>query len=361
MLRGRKVREPDPVHVVDGVRTTALIIETEDPIDDTVIPHGDNVDDTATTRILADLGGTPTLVVQELLLVPDHWLVVGMHVPVTIDQQPPHAYEIDWDAIPTMQQRATASDPTLTDPVGTRRAVSEALVAAGFPGIDMLHMPAAAAAAESPAQAQQLELVERDFAEQVTAATALPAPAGKIRAVVLIAANAASFKRWEFGGANDHEMLTTTRLGRHSAVLSVHVPGQTPYAVFVEQFQHEKRAGDSRSPGLPALVSTTDPDDVEVLWQEVPKDREQRAAGRAMGKAANRAADGLEERIHQQAADALAGATPPPVPAAGASPVTGMDRATLTESGRTALKFIADPAQRQLIIDQYRTMGIELE
>lgn len=357
MLRGRKIREVDPVHVVDAVRTTALIIETEDPIDDKVIPHGSNVH-TSTTRILADLSGTPTLVVQELMLIPDHWLVVGMRVPVTIEQQPPHAYEIDWDAIPTMQQRAAAGDSTLTDPLGTRRVVSEALVAAGFPGIDMLSMPAGA----SSAQAQQLELVERDFAAKVTAAADLPAPAGRTRGLVLIAASAAGFKRWEFGGADDHQMLAPTRVGHHSVVLSVHVPGQTPYAVFVERFNHEKRVGDARSPGLPALVSTMDPDDVEVLWQEVPTQGEQRAAGRAMGEAANQAAAGLEERMRQQTADALARGTPPSVPAAGASPVVpGMDPAMLAEAGRTALQFVADPAQRQLIIDQYRTMGIELD
>ena len=357
MLRGRKIREVDPIQVVDGLRTTALIIETEDPIDDKVIPHGSNVHSTATTRILADLSGTPTLVVQELMLIPDHWLVVGMRVPVTIEQQPPHAYEIDWAAIPTMQQRAAAGDPTLTDPLGTRRAVSEALVAAGFPGIDMLRMPAGA----SSAQAQQLELVERDFAATVTAAADLPAPAGRTRALVLIAASAASFKRWEFGGPDDQHMLTTTRVGHHSVVLSVHVPGQTPYAVFVERFNHEKRVGDARHPGLPALVSTMDPDDVEVLWQEVPTQEEQKAAGRAMGESANQTAEGLEERMRQQTADALAHPTPRSVPAAGASPVPGMDPAMLAEAGRTALQFVADPAQRQMIIDQYRTMGIELD
>jgi hypothetical protein len=347
------------VHVVDGMRTTALIIETGDPIDDEVIPHGDNVHDTATTRILVDVGTGPILLVQELMLVPDRWLVRGMRIPVTVEPRPPHAFEVDWDAIASMAQRVAAGDPTLVDPLGTKRAVSEALTAAGLPGIDMLEMPPAMAAATAPAQEQQLDLTERNFIAKLTAAAALPAPAGKARALVLIAANAVSFKRWQFGGGDDHLDLNTTRIGTHDAVLSVHLPGQAPYAVFIAGFTHEKRVGDPLHPGLPALVSTTDPHDVVVLWDEIETRREQQAEGHAAGKAANRAGRKLQNQMPQRIAEALEHATPPPVPAAG--PMPQMNQAALEQAGRTALAIITDPAQRQMIIDQYRMMGIDLD
>jgi hypothetical protein len=148
-------------------------------------------------------------------------------------------------------------------------------------------------------------------------------------------------------------------MGTHNLVFSVHRLGFAPYAVFIENFVHEKRAGDPLHPGLPALISTTDPHDVDVLWDEMETHREEFAVGRALGKASNRSARCLEKQMRERMTDVLASATPPPVPSPGAASMP--DRATLEQAGQTALQILTDPAQRQQIIDQYRTMGIDLD
>lgn len=54
------------------------------------------------------------------------------------------------------------------------------------------------------------------------------------------------------------------------AVLAVNVPGMAPYAVIESSFRLPGGKADLVGAGLPALVSTTDPTDVEILWDEVP-------------------------------------------------------------------------------------------
>jgi hypothetical protein len=48
-------------------------------------------------------------------------------------------------------------------------------------------------------------------------------------------------------------------------VLSVNIPGQAPYALFHRKF---KRPLGVTGLIIPALVSSSDPTDVEVLWDE---------------------------------------------------------------------------------------------
>ena len=53
-------------------------------------------------------------------------MVAGMEVPVTIDPDKPDRFEVDWDAVPDIEDRVAANDPTLADPAGARRKVAGA-------------------------------------------------------------------------------------------------------------------------------------------------------------------------------------------------------------------------------------------
>ena len=64
------------------------------------------------------------------------------------------------------------------------------------------------------------------------------------------------------GHPTTREQLST---GRRKAVLSVNVPGQAPYALLERRF---KRPRGMAGLIVPALVSSSDPTDVEVLWDE---------------------------------------------------------------------------------------------
>ena len=53
-------------------------------------------------------------------------------------------------------------------------------------------------------------------------------------------------------------------------MLSVHVLGRTPYALYRPRFKCEVDLLEPLWTPLPARVSSTDPEDLEILWSEVP-------------------------------------------------------------------------------------------
>ena len=70
------------------------------------------------------------------------------------------------------------------------------------------------------------------------------------------------------GNGSTHDTLTYER--RSAAVLSVHVLRRTPYALYRPRFKCEIYLLEPLRTPLPALVSSTDPEDLEILWSEVP-------------------------------------------------------------------------------------------
>jgi hypothetical protein len=136
--------------------------------------------------ILADIGtGRPIYAARSLRLTEDRWLVPGMEIQVSIDPAAPRRFEVDWDAVPSIEARVAANDPTLADPAGTRRRVAAALESAGVSG-----PPTGVSAAgitggiavRAPAQGGSDRLEEA-----IQEAGQKPAPPGKQRAVVVIA------------------------------------------------------------------------------------------------------------------------------------------------------------------------------
>jgi hypothetical protein len=247
-----------------GERTTALVVEAEPPLDNLLKvgkrSHGN-------VRILVGEG-------QDRIYTlggkhkrdKDHWLVPGMEVPVSIDPAHPEAFEILWDEIPGMPELAASNEPALADPAGTRTKVNEAVIAATS-AIDTSAMPAGLGDAVAKAQRESAQPPDT-MADQLAQAEQEPAPAGKQRAVVLVAT---SVHKLASEGDEDHTRTIETSQGKHDAVLSVHVPGQEPYAVYVEKLKQPRRSGLASLVGIPALVSLSDPSDIELDWSAAEK------------------------------------------------------------------------------------------
>jgi hypothetical protein len=147
--------------------------------------------------------------------------------------------------------------------------------------------------------------------------------------------------------------------GKRKAVLAVNVPGMAPYAVLESNFRPPGGKGDHVGAGLPALVSTTDPTDIEILWDEVPslEDQiEQRVSDAMDGQKA-----GMEEaqQMQQQMMEAAQKAgTNPTVPGA---PLAGPAAEMMAQNAKRTLAYVTDPAMREMLIRQYRAAGIEID
>jgi hypothetical protein len=230
---------------VTSVRTTGLVIGTTDPVDN-LLRFGNR--NRGWVRVIADVGGDEINAVGRFDLTVKRWLVLGMEIPVTMDPEKPSAFQIDWNSIPSMEDRVAANDPTLVDPLRAQKRAREALLAAS-------------GAAQDPADTtlERFEKAMKDAAEQ-------PAVAGKKRAIVHVAAITATVQTLESptGHTPAHKKQVST--GRRKAVLSVNIPGQAPYALFRRRF---KRPLGFTGLIVPALVSSSDPSDVDVLWDEL--------------------------------------------------------------------------------------------
>jgi hypothetical protein len=228
---------------VTKVRTTGLVVGTSDPIDNK-LRLGNRY--RGWVRVIADIGGRRVNAVNRFDLTEKRWLVVGMEIPVRVDPEQPARFEIDWDAIPSMQERVAANDPTLADPIGAQKMAREELLAA-------------IGAGDTPADAtpERFKSAMRYIAER-------PARTGKTWAIVHVSAITSTVRSDETSSEHTiNKKLAST--GRRKAVLSVNVPGQAPYALLQRKF---KRPRGMAGLIVPALVSSSDPTDVEVLWDE---------------------------------------------------------------------------------------------
>lgn len=390
------------------LRRAALVTHVEAPPQDA--PHHGALS-CGSIRIIVDLGSGPVEIAGTFRFADDHWLVRGMDVTVLVDPARPTEFDVDWTSVASMSDRVAANHPALADPFAAGRRVAQAL---GF-------------TREDTGTRHQ----DR-FAELMTAAAAAPPVAGKLHAVVLIAAIRG---RMEIGGPEPGPSTTEITVQRSSeAVLAVNIPGRPPYAVFVRHFKVPRQHSDITGGGLRALVSATDPNDVEVQWDDVPsvaaqladrmsasmsaaQDRMARqqsigaqimaamqqyhgtdpAAARSTPDAAPHAsssgADPSDPVVDVQPAQANIAETsaggpddpayPPAGPAAvaypgraarptafaAAVPAAGAGLAALApqmremmiDNLRRTLRYVSDPAQRRMILDQYRALGVDID
>jgi hypothetical protein len=328
---GRAGHEPD-----NGMRATALVVEADAPPQGAPpIGRGSH----GNVMILVDNGSGAASISRKFKFGEDRWLVRGMEVAVTIDPGHPDTFEVDWGAVPSMSDRVAANDPTLADPIGAARRVAEAL---------------------GMTQADTGRARSERFDEAMKKAAQTPAPAGRRRAVVLV--TTIRGRAWSEPGAGHG--VTVER--NSAAVLAVNVPGKSPYAVFARKFKFPHLQADVTGGGLPALVSESDPNDIEVLWDEVPSGESQIAARMSESMARTSPATAMEDQISGalgQISGAL-GQAQGATPASGAGALGGVAaqmQQLAAENAKRTLQFVQDPAQRQMLIEQYRAAGIVLD
>jgi hypothetical protein len=238
--------------VVTVVRTTGLVLGATDPLDNKLRLGNRN---RGWVRVIADLGGNRVMAVNRFDLTAKRWLIVGMEIPVRIDPEKPGRFEIVWDAIPSMEERVAANDPTLADPITAQRMARKALLAAS-------------GAVDDPAD----QTPDR-FTKAMKYAAERAAPAGRTWAIVHVAAITATV-RSDASSSEHNPRQEQVSTGRRKAVLSVNVPGRPPYALLQRRF---KRPRGMAGLVVPALVSSSDPTDIEVLWDELPSMNQQLA------------------------------------------------------------------------------------
>jgi hypothetical protein len=317
---------------------TALVVDADSPLDN-MIRIGPQT--WGMVRIYVEDASPPIYTAARFKLDRDHWLVAGMKIPVMIDQATPNEFQINWDAIPSMRDLVSANDPALADPVGTRKRIGEIVQDATSP-IDVSKLPEEIRAMLREHEAKIPPPVDH-AAEAEAAATMSPATS-------------------ECCGGRSYR----TADGRHDAVLSVRAMGRAPYAVFVHNFRQPAGRRDIMGSGLPALVSQTDPNDIEVLWKEIPSVRSQvtdklaEATQRMNAAQAQMAEDQklMMEKIEKDTAAATAAAGAP-MPTSVQLPESVL--AMMAQNAKVALSVVRDPAQRQMLIQQYKIAGIPID
>jgi hypothetical protein len=311
----------------NGVPATALVTATEEPLDNLNASHADNL---AMTQVLIDAGTGPIVGYRGLPLDADHWITAGMSVPVIVNPADPNGYVIDWANVPSIQQRVASNESSLVDPMAARLRVWDALASAGFHEPDLDQLAPRLLPMEMASMRAQLAAEPDAFARQLAGVAGLTAPADCKRALVQIATTTATW-----GTRRRTETMHRQVLGSHKAVLSVSVPGSAPYAVLIENFDHEERQWDENNPGLPAIVSIDDPTSVRVMWEEMAQ---------------------IGQPLPYAAAAASSSAAPPISPNA----PTGDAKAVMTASAQAMLARMP-PASRPAMIGYYKTMGIDLD
>ncbi len=316
-------------------RTTALVVSAD------LRPEGGGPA-TGVVRVLVDPGAHQRVLEAELRLDKERWLVPGMDIEVLVSPDRTK-FDVDWESVPTIEERVAANDPTLADPAEARRRVAHAL---GYTPADT-----------GTSRAEHFE-------EALQKAARAAPPAGTVRAVVVVVA-----VRGAMAGGSGPNLIGSDEVSlqrRSAAVLSVHVPGRAPYALYVPKFRFPRHSRtEYTGAGYPALVSESDSHDVEILWDEMPSVESQladRMASSAALAESRRAAmtEQWQAALEHAGADSAGGGMSPEGGATFAAEMAPEMRKLAEDSARQALQYVKDPAMRKMMIEQYRAAGVEI-
>ena len=344
---------------------TALVVEAQPPIDNVLktgsLTHSD-------VRILVGEGSDGRLLLgSHHRRDPEHWIVPGEQVPVAIDSANPQGFEVAWDLIPSMPERVAAREPALVDPIAARNNMNEALIAATS-AVQLSELPPDLATAVSKAQSASAD--QNPIEALLSQADGASAQDGRQRAVVVIATQVV--KIVSEGMGDQAERNRPTREGKHDAVLAVYVPGQQPYAVYVEKLKHPRHSGVAGIGGIPATISPTDPNDIDLDWKgakeagvarvnqrlDDAKDQMERAMS---GEPMTGEMGELEESMQKAQQEAIAKGPPAGMGAeGGASQISPQMRQMMIQNAKVALAN-CPPGMREMMIQQYRMAGIEID
>ena len=196
---------------------------------------------------------------------------------MNIDPARPEEFEIDWAGVPNIEERVAANDPALADPRGARRRVKDALEHVGVAGPKHLG-PLPDGIGEVLARADEAKRRRKPRPVR-----GVPRARGSRAGARRKAARRGADRR-------DHRQRRAEtgrwgRRGRHHDVRQAQdgASRDRPREAALRRADAEAEApsgrGDIAGAGLPALVSDTDPNDVEILWDELPSALDQVASG----------------------------------------------------------------------------------
>ena len=353
---------------VVGQRMNALVVGAELPLDNRIMLGGRS---RGAVRIVVEDAQPPIQASKDFRLDRDHWLVPGMTVPVALDPARPSHFEIEWGAIPSIEDRVANADPSLADPRAARAHANEVIqrltTANSLSGLPP-------EVRTIVAQYNQPSSHDDRFDATIEAARGRPAPDGRVSAVVLVATSTATQKTAQGGDEDSTEKYRTTE-GKHDAVLAVTVPGRAPYSVFVHDFRRPRGRHDLFSAGLPAHVSELDPNDVVVLWDEVAADQSQLDS--KVAEQMQSVTDSMQQTVAAaQQAMAQQLQQPVPVQPTPAQPTPGQPvqpgfagnpglspqmRDMMMQNAQMALRTVTDPGMRAMLIQQYKLAGIPID
>jgi hypothetical protein len=332
LFSNRKKSEP-----VDDSKTraTALVISADAP------PQGAPKSGSyshGTIRIVVDTpAGAHRQLSASFPFADNHWVVAGMEVPVLLDPLQLDSFEVDWSGVPTMQEQVAANEAALADPFAASRRIAEAV------GIT-----------PSEKTASQYER----FQKAVNEASTKPTQRDSLRAVAMLATVRGRYDSGDSGDDGGSTGSGVSLMSNSPAVLSVWIPGEAPYAAYLPKFKVPRKHIVIPGEPLDVLVKTSDRQDVEILWSELPGIVDQVAARASDSAAANsKLISAMSEQIEAATAAAAASPNSPNVAGTGMPPAM---RQMLVDNLKRSLMYMNNPAQRQQIIDQYKAMGVEI-
>lgn len=168
------------------MRATALVVDADPPLSGAARLAGGGKG--SVTILVAGGPGAPIYTARKLKLTEDRWLVPGMEIPVAIDPARPERFEVEWAAVPSIEERVRANDPTLADPTATLARIGTALAAAGISAPPPGASPAGIAGGGVLGALASGDSRPDHLAEAIKDAAQKTAPPGKQRAVVVISA-----------------------------------------------------------------------------------------------------------------------------------------------------------------------------
>jgi hypothetical protein len=332
LFGNRKKSEP-----VDDNRTTAtaLVISADAP------PQGAPRSGSyshGTIRIMVDTpAGSHRQLSAGFAFADNHWVVAGMDVPVLLDPLQPDSFEVDWSGVPTMQEQVAANEPALADPFAASRRIAKAV------GIT-----------PSEKAASQYERFQKAVAEASSKST----QPDSLRAVAMLATVRGRYDSGESGDDGGSSGSGVPFMSNSPAVLSVWIPGEAPYAAYLPKFKVPRNRTVIPGEAMDVLVKTSDQQDVEILWSELPGIADQVAARASDSAAANsKLMSAMSEQIEAATAAAAASPNGPNMAGTGMPPAM---RQMLVDNLKRSLMYMNDPAKRQQVIDQYKAMGVEI-
>ena len=327
----RAKRDPDDA---SAPRSTALVLAADAP------PQGapsHGRDSQGSIRVLVDTAaGSHQQLTTTFTYADNHWLAVGMDAPVILDPGRPDTFEVDWSAVPSMQQQVDANHPALADPFATARRIAELL------GVT-----------PSEKTASQFERLQTAVSEAGTKTS----PAGRLRAVAIMVTVRGRYSSSDGADVGGPTRTSVSLLSNSPAVLSVWIPGEQPYAAYLPKFKVPKSHLTLPGEPMPAAVSGSDRQDVEILWSDMTGLGDQIAARISD---TSRASSQLDAAMSRQVEAATAAAVTTGAPFAAPGMSSDM-RQVMIDNLKRSLSSIPDPAQRQQVLDQYRVMGLDIK